>query len=209
MTSTDKIIHLVGCGPGSREYLTLMASEVVNKAEVVIGPQKFIDLFDCISGLTLSVNKDINHILKSVARYAEDRDVAVLVSGDPGCFSLSTLIIERFGIDKCRVIPGISSVQLGLSRLGLPWINSRVLSVHGRRTVPGVNTIFATSPCVILLGDNLGWLKPVLKGKPADWSIFLMQDLGLPTEKISTISKEPDLKQQISASSLLVAVHTE
>ncbi|MFW6036372.1 MAG: precorrin-6y C5,15-methyltransferase (decarboxylating) subunit CbiE [Desulfonatronovibrio sp.] len=207
MIKEEKKIYLVGCGPGSREYLTLMACEVANNAEVVVGPQKFIDLFDSISGLILPVNKDINLILDHIARYSADSNIAVLVSGDPGCFSLSKLIIERFGADNCRVIPGISSVQLGLARIGLAWSNARVLSVHGRKTAPAANTLFETSPCVILLGDSLQWLQPVLQHKPSGWSIFLMQDLGLPTEKISTVRTDKDLTQQISASSLLVFVH--
>lgn len=209
MIKKDKKIYLVGCGPGSRDYLTLMAFEAVNKAEVVVGPQKFVDLFDSISGLILPVNKNIILILDYIARYSADNNIAVLVSGDPGCFSLSKLIIERFGINNCRLIPGISSVQLGLARIGLAWTNARVLSVHGRGTTPAVNTIFKTSPCVILLGTNLTWLGSIVKSRPANWSIFLMQDLGLPTEKISNISTDLDLKQQISTSSLLVFVYAE
>lgn len=209
MIRTDKKIHLVGCGPGSREYLPLIAFDIVSRAEVVIGPQKLTNLFDSMSGLVLSVNQDINLILKCIARYAGDYNIAVLVSGDPGCFSLSTLIINRFGLDKCRVIPGISSVQLGFSRLGLAWINARVLSVHGRKTIPLVSTIFESSPCVILLGNDLTWLRPVLRNRPANWTIFLMQDLGLPAEQISIIDTELDLEQDISARSLLIIVCTE
>ncbi len=200
----DKKIHLVGCGPGSREYLTSMAVDVVKNSEVVIGPQKFAELFQPISGRLIITGKKIRLILDHVQDHFSHKSIAVLLRGDPGCFSLSRLVIDRFGISNCRVIPGISSVQLALSRLGLDWTGARVISVHGRNPDRAARDIFTPELCVILLGNDLTWLVPVLEQAPENRTIYLMQDLGLQGESISTINSAQDLDQNISPSSLLV-----
>ena len=66
------------------------------------------------------------------ARRAAGRRVAVLVSGDPGLYSLAQNVVRRFGREHCEVVPAVSSVQVAFARLGLDWADARILSAHGR-----------------------------------------------------------------------------
>ena len=50
----------------------------------------------------------------SIEQRTDCKNIAVLVTGDPGIFSLARLVIERFGREQCRVIPGISSISSGI-----------------------------------------------------------------------------------------------
>jgi len=201
---SGKKIYLIGCGPGSRAYLTPMAMDLVSKAGVVIGPKKFTDLFDSIPGRIIPARNRASLILEDIERYFREKDIALLVSGDPGCFSLSRLVVDRFGLQYCRIIPGISSVQLALARLGLEWTEARVLSVHGREPAQAAGKIFESELCVVLLAGDMGWIAPFLEQIRDNRTIYLMQDLGLQGEKISIIKTSLDLEQKISSSSLVV-----
>ncbi len=203
---SGKKIYIIGCGPGTKDYLTFKAMDLVSRAEVVIGPEKFTALFEPISGRIIQSGKKISLILEIIEKYFKEKDIALLVSGDPGCFSLSRLVIDRFGLKNCLVVPGISSVQLASAKLGLDWTNATVLSVHGRETTQAARELFITDLCVILLGDDLTWMAPVMEHIPENSKIYLMQNLGLQVEKISTINSALDLEQKISSSSLLVVV---
>jgi len=181
-----------------------MAMDLVSKAGVVIGPKKFTDLFDSIPGRIIPARNRPSLILEDIERYFREKDIAILVSGDPGCFSLSRLVVDRFGLQYCRIIPGISSVQLALARLGLEWTKARVFSLHGRGTAQAAAKIIESELCVVLLGDDLTWMAPVLEQIRDNRKIRLMQNLGLQGEKISIIRSALDLEQNISSSSLLV-----
>ncbi len=198
------ILYIIGCGPGSKDYLTLKAMEVVRKTDVIIGPRKLADLFAPLSGHFIPAEKKISEIMDRIQEHLGKKSICVLVSGDPGCYSLARLIVDRFGLINCRLVPGISSVQLALSRLGLDWTEARVLSVHGRKNKPGAEQILSLGLCVILLGGDLVWMGSLLNRLLKKRWLVLMQDLGLPEENISTIKSASDLKQEISQSSLLV-----
>ncbi len=67
-----------------------------------------------------------------IRRRAPEERISVLVSGDPGLYSLLGMISAEFPREEYRVIPGISSVQLAAARTGRPWQEDRVINIHGR-----------------------------------------------------------------------------
>lgn len=202
----EKKIHIIGCGPGSAEYLTGQAIQTVQGCQVVMGPRKLISLFKSLPQYVIYTQKDVRATLKQIQDHCNNLSVGVLVSGDPGCFSLSRLIIKKFGIGRCTVIPGISSVQLALSKLGLAWTNAKILSVHGRDPDDIISQIKDSRPVVVLLGSSLDWFEPVLTTSAQQKKVYLMQNLGLAGEKISMLKQSKDCFQTISASSLMVMV---
>ena len=62
-----------------------------------------------------------------------EHDVVVMVSGDPGYYSLLDAVKREFPPEYLDVIPGISAMQLAFARLALPWHEARLLSFHGRK----------------------------------------------------------------------------
>ena len=66
-------------------------------------------------------------------------DAAVLASGDPLFFGIGRSLVDRFGAERVRIHPALSSMQLACARFGLPWDDLRLVSVHGRPadTLPG------------------------------------------------------------------------
>ena len=65
------------------------------------------------------------------------QDVVVMVSGDPGYYSLLDALRRGFPQEAIQVIPGISSFQLAFARLALPWHEAELLSFHGRVPAEG------------------------------------------------------------------------
>ena len=63
----------------------------------------------------------------------ESDDVGVLVSGDPGYYSLLDALRREFPRERVEVIPGLSAMQLAFCRLALPWHEAKLLSFHGRK----------------------------------------------------------------------------
>ena len=79
-----------------------------------------------------AVTRDIDGVLAFIRTHLAFSDVVVMVSGDPGYFSLLDALRRTFPEELIDVIPGISAIQFAFARLALPWHDAELLSFHGR-----------------------------------------------------------------------------
>ena len=61
---------------------------------------------------------------------ADGLHVVVLATGDPLCFGIAGALIKQLGRERVVVLPHLSSLQLAAARLGLPWQDAKLISVH-------------------------------------------------------------------------------
>lgn len=125
------VVYVVGVGPGHRDYVTPVARRLAIAADVLVGGRRLLDLFDDFRGEKVVVTRDLDWLVPFLEE-RRDKRVAVVVSGDPGVYSLLGYLRRHLDPDRIRVVPGISSVQLAFARAGLPWQDARIISFHGR-----------------------------------------------------------------------------
>ena len=128
----DNKIIVVGIGPGSKDYILPLASKKIQQAKVLVGGQRALDGFALPNQETIVVKSDVDKVVQAIREKLFTYDVTVMVSGDPGFHSMLVLLNKEFpNIDK-EVIPGISSLQLAFSRIGRPWQDAELFSLHGK-----------------------------------------------------------------------------
>jgi cobalt-precorrin-7 (C5)-methyltransferase len=125
-------IHILGIGPGSEEYLLPISNRLISEADVLIGGRRALDLFSNLDKEELVIKADLQRILDYIKDNYEQKKIAVLVSGDPGLYSMLNYLLKYFERDELNVIPGISSLQLGFARASLVWQDAEITSLHGR-----------------------------------------------------------------------------
>lgn len=127
-------IIVAGIGPGSPEYMVPAARKAIEGAKYLVGGRRALSQYAKASGgqQTCAVTRDIDGVMAFVREGLAKADVVVMVSGDPGYFSLLDALRRTFDARCIDVIPGISSFQLAFSRLALPWHDAQLLSFHGR-----------------------------------------------------------------------------
>ncbi len=193
MAVTPRQIIIVGCGPGSPLYLTEAARLAAAQAEVVVGNQRLLALFPEHAGTRFVGSADITPQLEAIAEaFAAGLRVAVLVSGDPGLFSLAAKVVRRFGAEACEIIPGISSVQVAFARLGLDWIDAKILSAHGRvpQTTPEALQPFDKIAILAGTGEALRWSAQAAQLMRASHAAILCENLTLADERVRLLSPE-------------------
>jgi cobalt-precorrin-7 (C5)-methyltransferase len=203
-------ITIVGCGPGSPEYLIPLAAKAVENAEILVGTRRLIDLFpDHRAKTIIEMGRHVEPVLEEMAGL-QDRSMVVLVSGDPGLSSLSRPVIARFGREACRVIPGISSTQVAFARLGLDWGEARIIDAHGQNPEIDLSDLLASGvKKIAVLGGRKGsleWLAKAVKGLGLDWDIYVMEDLTLEGEKIRLIKARDLRKITVSSRTIFLVV---
>ena len=191
MAKEDRIISIVGCGPGSPDYLTPVAREVAGATDVLVGTQRLLDLFPGVGGERITVGAALDEVLDRVEKCSCSKRVAVLVTGDPGLHSLARLVIERFGRDRCRVVPGISSVQTAFARLGVDWNDAVIISAHKQDPEPDPS--WARADKIAVLGgraNSLGWIAEKLLPMLEDRQVFVCEDLTLEDESVRKVEAD-------------------
>lgn len=125
-------IIIAGIGPGNPDYMVPAARIAIEKAKVLVGGSRALGQFAKENQETMAIKADIGAVMDFIKEKIATDDVVVMVSGDPGYYSLLDAVRRNFSEDVIEVIPGISSMQLAFSRLALPWHDAELLSFHGR-----------------------------------------------------------------------------
>jgi len=184
-------ILIVGCGPGAAACVSPEARGAAYQADVLVGSPRLLDLFRESSAERIDVRGNVPATLEAVARN-QARRVAVLVTGDPGIASLAASVLKRFGRDSCRVIPGVSSVQAAFARLGLDWIDARILSAHEATPDIDISGLCRERKIAILSGSNGAsiWAAGVAEHLGAEWQLFVAENLTLEAERVYRTTPE-------------------
>ncbi len=182
-------VTIVGCGPGSKKYLTGYALQQINNADVLIGSRRLLSLFHDAKADTFMLSNNYKLLITRIVSLSKSKKVVVLVSGDPGFFSYAKLIIDKIGIENCEVIPGISSVQLAFAKIGRTWNDACFMSLHGRTgKLASVVKKIMDNEKVAVLTDNSNNVKLIarklLDAGLKDRKIYVCENLSLEKERI-------------------------
>ncbi len=162
----DHELWVVGAGPGAADQLTPAASAALARAGCVVAAPRHANLAgDHPNVVPL---KGIPETLDRVERELERGNVAVLVSGDPGIYSLLPVLKKRWPGRELRVLPGVGSLQSLCAAAGETWDDAAILSGHGKPLSAGrlLNTVERRRLTVVFCGGGRSprWVCEALAG---------------------------------------------
>lgn len=128
----NKII-VAGIGPGDKKYITPAALEKIRAAKFLLGGRRVLSDFAAEGQEIFAITGDLDAALNFIRKKILIDEVVVMVSGDPGYYSMLDLLKKNFPPSKIEVIPSISAMQLAFAKLSLSWYSAKLLSFHGRR----------------------------------------------------------------------------
>lgn len=212
MAIEKKKLIIVGCGPGSADYITPAARAAAAKAEVLIVSQRLRELFPEVKAERIDSGTDVDAILDVMAaRRDAGRQVVLLATGDPGIASLARPAIRRFGRENCEVIPGISSVQVAFARLGLDWQDARIVTAHSRNPQVSRADLRKAGKIAILGGrpDAIAWTAGLIAELGGDRRVFLCEELTLPGERIREVRGEELTALPVSSRAIILILRRD
>lgn len=185
------------------------ALEAIVKADILVGAQRLIDEFG--AGKKAVAYTSVKDTLEAV-RGNSDKNVAVLVTGDPGLFSITSLIVSEFTASGVSIIPGISSITYAFSRLGISWHDAVFISAH--KSIPqdfdekisssaklGILTSPSHTPATlaIAIGEKVA----------AERRFYVGERLSYPDEKLCEYNYEQVCRIIADELSVLIVVRQE
>ena len=116
--------------------LSASALACLRQADVVIGGARTLALFggQCKPGATL---RDLTGKLSAVPEWvraarADNLSCVVLATGDPLCHGIAPYLAQHLCIEALDIMPNVSTLQVACARVGLPWHDAAIVSVHAR-----------------------------------------------------------------------------
>ncbi len=187
-----KKLNVIGIGPGRETMLTLEARQAMEAADVLWCADRTGDLVPEEKRRSLTPFQAAMEQMESA--FAQDKEAAVLLSGDTGLYSMLPMLKKRFGEEKLNVLCGISSVQLLCARLKIAWQDTAIISAHGRRlSSSALCHNVRTHPKTIVLLDeerDPNWVKTVLRNEEMDsLELIVGERLSYEEESIAPYEK--------------------
>ncbi|MCR5316762.1 MAG: precorrin-6A reductase [Treponema sp.] len=129
--SAPKII-LAGIGPGGVDFVTKEVFSAVQNADVVFGAKSILanPMFDGKKKINSYMFSDVSGYLQD---HPECENPLIAFSGDSGFYSGARAFAKECeGKYSCSLLPGISSVNYFSAKIGSPWQDWKLLSMHGK-----------------------------------------------------------------------------
>lgn len=147
-------LFVIGLGPGHPDYILPLAKKTVMKVRTLLGSSRALESFDPIDGQKrIPLVGTLVEMSQAIDQAWQLGNVGVIVSGDPGYFSLLDTIKRTWPERKINIIPGISSLQVAFSHLSMPWHDATLASFHGKQP-PDEVIRFAPKKKLGLLTDS-------------------------------------------------------
>lgn len=123
----EKLLYVVGIGPGDRRYMTFEAVDVLQKSEVIVGYTVYVDLvkeyFPQAEFLTTPMKQEKERCVLALEKADEGKITSVVCSGDSSVYGMAGLILmlaEDYPEVEVKIVSGITAAISGGAVLGAP-----------------------------------------------------------------------------------------
>lgn len=199
------MIKVVGIGPAGSQWLTAEGKEAIQWANLVVGSPRQIESigglmdysqsrqsYDSLKHLVEILNqyiafsrKKIKDCEQGISKWTPD--IAVLASGDPSFYGIAKYLMQIYGDEQIKVVPGISAIQYLFSRVGKDMNDVYLTSCHGRQA--NYERIFSM-PKIGLLTDEIHGpfeIASEAARRGENPILIIGEDLGYPEERIEML----------------------
>jgi precorrin-6Y C5,15-methyltransferase (decarboxylating) len=180
-------IHIVGIGDDGIDGLTPYARQLIDQAEVLIGPSALLNKMPPSKAQRIAVGGDLETLKQAIAGL-KDRPAVMLAGGDPLFYGISRYLTDSFGKDRFEVVPHVSSMQLAFARVKESWDDAYLSNLAAQsldRVVDSIRTaervgLFTTesiSPSVVA--------EALLDRRIDYFTAYVCENLGTPDETVT------------------------
>jgi len=185
-------LNIIGIGMGPRD-ITLFHMELIKACDLLIGGSRQLALFADFSKETYTITADIPALVHKIQTDLPTRKIVVLASGDPLFYGIGSTLSRYFPNELIRIHPNVSAFSAAFAKIGLPWHDAKVISLHSAQPEPlNVSSIFNEEKLFFLTSPRMGpaYIADQLKkSRKSNFRLCVLENMGdVKNEKISWFS---------------------
>ncbi|TWI50986.1 precorrin-6Y C5,15-methyltransferase (decarboxylating) [Pseudomonas duriflava] len=188
-TWSGPALNVIGLGLAG-ETLAHEARRALQDAELVIGAPRHFEAVER-AGLSLPDRAPFPSPFSALWQLLETHQgkcIALLASGDPLFYGLGGHLRRHLAAEQLRFYPAVSSVQAAFSRIGQPWQEAEVISLHGRPLI-SLRASLRHNRWYAALTDACSYPAAIaaelVAAGFAESPVWVAEDLGSPDERIT------------------------
>ncbi|MCL5674829.1 MAG: precorrin-6y C5,15-methyltransferase (decarboxylating) subunit CbiE [Candidatus Omnitrophica bacterium] len=192
----NKKVYVLGIGPGNPDYVIPAVREAVEKCDCLVGAKRNLLLFEnkrFENKEKIYIKDRFDYVMDFIKENRKNKNIAVIVSGDPGFHSILNLIRKSLKKDEYVVIPGISSVQMAFAKIGDSWEDAKFISCHGGENMDFVDDVKKNDKVFFLTDKDFSpdvIAGILLKNHMDNRKVFVLENISYPNEKITETDLE-------------------
>ncbi len=214
----DKIIYVVGFGPGDKQFMTMQAVEIIEQADLIVGYTTYTDIlkaqFPDKKYISTPMRKETDRCRLAVEKALEGNTVAMVSSGDSGIYGMAGIMLEIADDMQADVeivtVPGITAASTAASVLGAPLMHDlslislsdlmTPLELIFRRVEAAASADFVISLYNPKSGKRVDYLEKaadiIMKYRDKGTPVGIVRNAGRPDQKawlttLSELKNEP------------------
>ena len=187
-TTQQLPIVIIGMGM-SPDDLTAAHLRLIEEADLLVGGRRHLSLFKDSVPETYEVTADLKSLVAMIKGRTPGKRIVVLASGDPLYYGIGAYLVHSLSRENVRIYPNITSVAAAFARMGEPWQDVQVVSLHGRRQEDQLRQALRTADRIAVFTDpncTPQWVSDFLRqGHARDFHIGVFEKMGSDAEQVS------------------------
>lgn len=197
-----KRVHIIGLGLNPLDIPPRL-SEMISNAQVLAGGKRLLDWFKDHPGKRIIIESPVAAAAQKIKEKAsQGNNVVVLADGDPLFFGIGDLLVRTLGKENLAIHPNVTVLQGAAARLGIPWHDIVVVSLHGRKDLMPLLRALVKNDRVAVFTDpdfHPARVAEELIQRGVDaFSMFVFEDLANNPEKVARLSLEEAARRTFS-----------
>lgn len=178
-------IQVIGMGiePGAGSPT---AQAALQQAERIIGAPAHLAALPELAAVKMPYPSPMSGLLALLRAHSSQR-IALLASGDPLFYGISQTLLRELAPEHLVFHPNVSSVQAAFARLGKPWQQAQLISLHGR-PLAALRAVLHGNRRYGLLTDRnnspLAIARLLVETGFGESALWVAEDLGSPDERL-------------------------
>ncbi|WP_029893413.1 bifunctional cobalt-precorrin-7 (C(5))-methyltransferase/cobalt-precorrin-6B (C(15))-methyltransferase [Desulfohalovibrio reitneri] len=183
--------------------------ELAARAEVLAGGKRQLDAFPDLECERVVLSSPLEETIDTLRGRAEEgKRVLVLADGDPLFYGIGRRLAEALGRNSLRIHPGVTTLQTAAARLGLPWHDIRMVSLHGRSDYAPLFAALTGKDWVAVFTDEentpAAIARAMMERGAEDFSMWVFEDLDSESERVGTYHLRHVAMERFSSLNLVV-----
>ena len=219
MKKNKRKIHIVGLNTFKFEDLSKDIKDLFLQIQYIAAPKSFCNEIKSkmpeliVEEKKFFYSKSDNNLIAWLKDIKND--VILISRGDPLWFGIGRILIKYFSQEELLFYPSKTCIQLAFSKLKKPWQDNKTVSIHGRDSIQLINSLKQKEKKISILTDpnnnSLELIRRNLKELKLEnyYDFWLLEEIGSEKEKISLISHNDNLPEEISDLNLVVLLKKE
>ncbi|MCP5159659.1 MAG: precorrin-6y C5,15-methyltransferase (decarboxylating) subunit CbiE [Gammaproteobacteria bacterium] len=181
---SDPPIQVIGMGVEIGAF-NASARAALEEAELVIGTAAHLAALPELAVEKIPYPSPMSGLRELLHSHA-GRRIVLLASGDPLFYGISSTLLRYLSPDHLVFHPNVSSAQAACARLGRPWQQAQMVSLHGR-PLASLRAVLQGNRLYVLLTDRentpIAIARSLLETGFGKSDVWVAEDLGAADER--------------------------